>query len=114
MQPMSESIDDRVHSLRFLMSAGLMSVPLRCDEALAQRVVIVPGQPVRLERVSLPLKRRQQREKALPYALEEGLADSLERTHFALAAGLGGDDDLAAIVSRAQMAAWVDTISRPG
>ena len=79
MQPMSESIDDRVHSLRFLMSAGLMSVPVRCDETLAQRVVIVPGQPVRLERVSLPLKRRQQREKALHMRLRRGWQTALSK-----------------------------------
>lgn len=69
-----------------------------------QVVVLLPAEEVLVARVELKIRNRQQLSKAIPYALEEELADDVERLHFAVSATAdeaGGHS--VAVVSRRRM-----------
>ena len=76
-------------------------------QAAGRRVVLaVPGTDVSLFRVELPTDNRQRMRRAVPYALEEQLADDVDTLHFAV--GSRGDDGRVgvAVVARERMAQW--------
>lgn len=74
--------------------------------------VLVPGEQVLLTRVTLPSQRPGDIERALPYALEDGLVEALERQHMAWVGGAGAL--AAAVVERSRMDAWVQALSAIG
>ena len=85
------------------------------ERAQGARVsVLVPSAEVLLTRVTLPVKNRQRLLKAIPYALEEQLAEDVETLHFAL--GRREDDGAigVAVVARAQMDAWMEALGDAG
>ncbi len=85
------------------------------ERAQGARVsVLVPSAEVLLTRVTLPVKNRQRLLKAIPYALEEQLAEDVETLHFAL--GRREDDGGmgVAVVARAQMDAWMEALGDAG
>lgn len=53
-------------------------------EKSCRLVVLLPGETVMITRVKLPKARRAELEKAVPYALEEQLAEDIGRLHFVL------------------------------
>lgn len=73
-------------------------------------VILVPSENVALFSVHLPMKSRRQRLQALPFAVEERIAQPLDRVHIVLAdrAGepRGGTGAIAAVVSHAKMKEW--------
>lgn len=77
-------------------------------------VLVAPGETVTLHRVALPSRRRATWVRAIPYALEEQLAEDVETFHFAL--GHAPDDDKlpVAVVSHATLRAWLETCSQAG
>ncbi len=77
-------------------------------------VVLVPAADVLLTRVSLPVRGTSRILKALPFALEEQLAEDVEDLHFAAGTALPDGRIGAAAVNREQLAAWMDALRDAG
>ncbi|ROR29563.1 type II secretion system protein GspL [Inmirania thermothiophila] len=75
-------------------------------------VLVVPGETAQVHRVALPARRAAQLRAALPYALEERLADDVERLHFA--AVRRGGEVLAAVVAQRDLAALLEALQGQG
>lgn len=69
--------------------------------------VLVPNEQVRLLAVDLPLPTRGKRLAALPFAIEDRIAEPVESVHIALGEALGPQRYLVAVVRHDVMAAWV-------
>lgn len=81
----------------------------------AQRVVaIVPGEQVLLLETPTVPGTRAQAIKALPFALEDRIAGSVEDQHFAAPDRLDGDRISVAVVARAVLRDWIERLSRDG
>jgi general secretion pathway protein L len=76
--------------------------------------VLVPTEQVLVAVVDLPLPSRRQRLQALPFALEEALAEPLESLHLALGEAVAPRRHLAAAVRHERMAAWVLALTGAG
>lgn len=76
--------------------------------------ILVPSESVLLLRVALPLASRAKRIEALPFAIEDRIADPIESVHVALGAEIGPRTYLVAVVRHAQMAAWVEAAELAG
>lgn len=76
-------------------------------------ILLVPGEDVLTLSASVPA-RGAKLAAALPYALEDQLADDIDTLHFA--AGSRGDDGTvrAAVVARDKLDAWLDTVRAAG
>lgn len=70
--------------------------------------VLVPSEAVRLLAVDLPLPTAAKRIAALPFAVEDRVAEPLDQVHLALGAELAPRRYLVAVVAHATMAAWVE------
>lgn len=71
-------------------------------------VVLVPSEDVLLTRVNLQTRNRQQFAKAVPYALEDELAQDVEQLHFALGPRQADNSRPVAVCARARMDAWLE------
>ncbi len=77
-------------------------------------IVLVPASSVLTTSVNIPIKAGARLRAALPFALEEQLADDVEKLHFA--AGSRGENGLltASVVAHAQMQEWVAELDSAG
>ena len=77
-------------------------------------IVLVPASSVLTTAVDIPIKAGARLRAALPYALEEQLADDIENLHFA--AGQRSDDGLltASVVAHSQMQEWISALDDAG
>jgi len=77
-------------------------------------IVLVPASSVLTTAVDIPIKGGARLRAALPFALEEQLADDVENLHFA--AGQRGDNGLltASVVAHSQMQEWVSVLENAG
>lgn len=78
------------------------------------RVAVVPGETVLTRRVEVPARNRARLLAALPYALEDDLAEDVEALHFALFRWRPGAPATVAVVSRAHMDDWVGRLAGAG
>ena len=77
-------------------------------------VVFVPAAEIGLREVAVPTRNRARMAAAVPYLLEEQLADDVEELHFAVGER-GADGRVAvAIVARARMDAWLAALHGAG
>lgn len=76
--------------------------------------ILVPSESVSLLRVALPLASRAKRIEALPFAIEDRIADPIESVHIALGAEIAPQTYLVAVVRHTQMAAWVEAAELGG
>ncbi len=76
--------------------------------------ILVPSESVSLLRVELPLASRAKRIEALPFAIEDRIADPIESVHIALGAEVAPRTYLVAVVRHAQMASWVEAAESGG
>lgn len=76
-------------------------------------VAIAPAEAATLHTVSVPARRRAELRQALPFALEEHLAEPVEQLHFALGRRDGGQVE-AAVVSRAALSGWLQSLAGIG
>ncbi len=76
--------------------------------------ILVPSESVSLLRVELPLASRAKRIEALPFAIEDRIADPIESVHIALGAEIAPQTYLVAVVRHTQMAAWVEAAELGG
>lgn len=86
-----------------------MAVP-----AQARVLAVVPAEQVGLHVVRLPARRRQELRQAVPFALEDRLAEPVESLHFALGRTLADGAVEVAVVARARMQAWLDALAGIG
>lgn len=77
-------------------------------------VVLVPAEDVHLCRATVPGRSRQRVLRAIPYALEEQLADDVESLHFAIGAVQEDNDYPVAVVARARMNGWLESLQDRG
>jgi general secretion pathway protein L len=85
------------------------------QRALAQlKVVWVPTEQVTLLSRFVPGKRRAEWFNALPYALEESLAEPVESLHFTALNRTPEGEVAAAVVTRARMQLWVEQLEQAG
>jgi len=78
-------------------------------------LVLIPGTDVLLTSADIPTKQWQRMVQAVPYALEEQLADDIENLHFALGKreALSGDISVA-VIARVQMEAYLQQLNMVG
>jgi general secretion pathway protein L len=69
-------------------------------------IVLVPGNDVYLTEVKLPRLSQTELVKAIPYALEENLADSISNLHFAIGTAKQNNIVPVAVVSKINMDSW--------
>ncbi len=69
--------------------------------------VLVPGEDVLLLAVDLPLATRRQRIDALAFAVEDRIAEPVDRVHLALGEAIGPRRYLVGVVAHEAMARWV-------
>ena len=77
-------------------------------------VVLVPGTEVSLQEARVPGRNRQRVLRAIPFALEEQLADDVDRLHFAPGASLGEDIYPVVVVERERMDGWAALLLEHG
>jgi general secretion pathway protein L len=73
-------------------------------------VILVPAEDTLLTAVRIKARNRQQLLQAVPYALEEDLADDVEQLHFALGPRSEEDDYPVAVVARSRMETWLEAL----
>lgn len=84
-------------------------------EAAGRRVVVlVPAANLLLTRAAVPTNNRQRARKAIPFALEEQLAEDVETLHFALGARDADGQWPVAVVARERMDAWLEQLHEAG
>jgi general secretion pathway protein L len=76
--------------------------------------ILVPSEQVRVLAVDLPLASRAKRLDALPFAIEEAIAEPPESVHLALGAEVSPRRYLAGAVRHEAMAAWIDMAEEAG
>ncbi|MEG3179687.1 type II secretion system protein GspL [Sphingomonas sp. LT1P40] len=76
--------------------------------------VLVPSESVLLLAVDLPLASRAKRLGALPFAIEDRIADPIDAVHIALGAELSPKRYLVAVVRHERMADWVEAAEVAG
>ncbi len=76
--------------------------------------ILVPGEAVRLLAVDLPLPSRAKRLAALPFAIEDLIADPIDSLHLALGAEIAPGRYLAGVVRHEAMAGWVALAEEAG
>ncbi len=76
------------------------------------QLVLIPGAEVVLTQANIPSKKRQQLLQAVPYALEEQLAEDIENLHFALE--MQSDKIMVAVIAHAQMSAYIQQLTTAG
>lgn len=76
--------------------------------------VLVPSEHALLAAVDLPLPTRRQRVSALPFAIEDQIADPIGEVHVALGEELSPRRHLAGAVRHSIMAGWVEKVTAAG
>lgn len=87
---------------------------LATQTAGAQIVVLVPGTDINLTQISVPTTNKQRMLKAIPFALEDQVAQNVEDVHFALGTRDADGKISTAIVSRERMDAWTAKLADAG
>lgn len=77
-------------------------------------IVLVPGTDVLLAEPVLPLKSSAKLAQIVPFALEEQLADDIEKLHFAVGKRDRRPGTPVTVVAHARMQQWLDTLAAAG
>jgi general secretion pathway protein L len=95
--------------------AGAGSITTAAAAAAGRRlVVLVPAVDVLLTRVDLPVKGTAKILRALPFALEEQIAEDIEALHFAAGRAEADGSVAAAAVDREQLEGWIEALAEAG
>ncbi|WP_294062229.1 type II secretion system protein GspL [Sphingomonas sp.] len=76
--------------------------------------ILVPSEQVRLLAVDLPLASKAKRLEALPFAIEEQIAEPAESVHLALGAEIEPKRYLVGVVRHEEMIAWIEAAEAAG
>jgi len=77
-------------------------------------LLVAPGETITLHPILLPSRKRSTWARAVPYALEDALADDIETLHFALGAAPDEGRLPVAVVAHADLRGWLETCSTAG
>lgn len=80
----------------------------------ARVVVLVPTEDVLLASVAVPTTQRRRLLSAVPYALEDLLADDVETLHFAVGTRDAQGNVATAVVAKTIMSSWMDQLAAAG
>lgn len=94
-----------------LTADGLMALE-RWD--IGPATALVPTEAVLVLAVDLPLAGRAQRVAALPFAIEDRIADGLDAVHIALGSEIAAPAYLAGVVRHEVMLGWIATLDTAG
>ena len=109
----AESVSELDLGLGWLDEQGKF-VAFQGDLSERLPIIWVPTQQVLLLSVKVPGKRMHQWQQALPYALEDQLAEPVEQLHFAIYHREADGTTYCAVVNRQKMQQWVDEITAQG
>lgn len=85
------------------------------EHAAGKRVMVfVPGEEVRLTTVKVPAKQASKVMQAVPFALEDQVADDIDDLHFAVGARTADGSFPVAIIARDQMDAFIQALKNAG
>ncbi|WNO54791.1 type II secretion system protein GspL [Stakelama saccharophila] len=76
--------------------------------------ILIPSESVRLLAVDLPLRSRAKRLQALPFALEDRIAEKSDGVHLALGTAIAPNRYLAGVVAHERMRHWVELAEAAG
>ena len=92
------------------LHAGLVE-QAAADAEGCRVVVLVPGTDITLTEASVPTQSRQRVQRAVPFALEDKLADEIESLHFAVGPRADSGAYPVAVVRRDRMDAWLAALT---
>jgi len=98
-------------------AAGVWSLSggrLIINEPDGPATILVPTESVLLLAVDLPLSSRAKRLEALPFAIEDRIADSVDAVHLAIGAEIAPKRYLVGVVRHDVMASWVEAADAAG
>ena len=97
------------------LSGANAGAPAPATIARSRRVIVmVPSEHVVLLETDAVSARRAQLARAVPFALEDQLASPVEELHFALPERVDGSRFGVAVVARATLRSWLDTLTQHG
>ena len=115
-----ESADDPVHWMAVDASGARRSAPVTgplheaaADVGERKVIVLVPGTEVLTTTVDIPV-RGTKLQAALPYALEEYLAEDIDKLHFAAGTRRSSGRVPVSVVSREKLAGWLSHLAAAG
>lgn len=118
---LSDDANEPAHWIAVDSSGARRSPPVmgpleqaRADIGDRAVIVLVPSTDVLTTSVDLPMRGGVKLQLALPYALEEYLADDVEHLHFAAGARRSSGRIPAAVVNRSKMDEWCERLSEAG
>ena len=94
---------------------GAGPIEMAVPAAAGRRVVVLaPAVDVLLTNVTLPVRGAAKILRALPFALEEQIAEDIEELHFAAGRALPDGSIAAAAVDREQLEGWLEILAEAG
>lgn len=77
-------------------------------------VLLIPNSDVVLTSVNIPSKNKKQLHQAVPFALEDTLAEDIEELHFAIHQASALADSQVAVINRQRLDLYIDTLRKKG
>jgi general secretion pathway protein L len=96
------------------LAGPLAGLPAPSALAASDVVVIVPGEDVSVLEAKVPARSREQLLRAVPFAVEDQLADPVESLHFAIGDGERGAPLTVLAVRRERLRGWLDELRHSG
>ena len=116
---LGEKFDDLAHWIAVDNMGARLSPPVvgplseaKNDAHDRKVIVLVPGVEVLTTSVDLPLKSKSRIQAALPFALEEFLAEDVENLHFATGPRESNERIPVSVVRREKLREWIDALSQ--
>lgn len=118
----THSVDISGQQAEWCLSDGIGRPTVQIDsfEAILQTaagkdcILLVPSDEVVLAEVSLPIRQRSKLLQAVPYALEEQIAEDVEKLHFAIAEKQANGKTAVFAVSHHRMQQWMSVFESAG
>ena len=115
---LGEHPDQRAHwiavdssgAMRGPPAAGLLS-EAKADIGAREVIILVPSAEVLTTSVDLPIKGGAKLQAALPYALEEYLADDVDKLHFAAGPRRASGKTPVSVVNHERIAGWIELLA---
>ena len=90
----------------------LYSIPI--PPGKDKMIGVVPGEDVVIHKVVVPARNRAKAVAAVPYALEDVLAEDVDKLHFAILDWAPGREAVVAVTAKEKMQSWLDTAATIG
>lgn len=87
---------------------------LAAETSGVRRILVAPGEAIILHQVAMPSRKRSTWVRAVPYALEDQLAEEIEALHFALGNTLDDNRLPVAVIAHDTLRAWLEACDHSG